>query len=125
MTPYKISSLVGNTHSRAISNFCLFKLMLTYVLYRYAASFILSLACSQTGSVDASDSEIVAIQRSLGRVGAAVRPGAFMVDEYPLLRYLPLYRPELRSWTPRSFRCTEIKLQASGYGPALLFEVSP
>ncbi|KAK0436299.1 uncharacterized protein EV420DRAFT_241816 [Desarmillaria tabescens] len=104
MTSYKISSLVGNTHSRAISNFRLFKLMLTY---------------------DASDSEIVAIQRSLRRVGAAVRPGAFMVDEYPLLRYLPLYRPELRSWTPRSFRCTEIKLQASGYGPALLFEVSP
>ncbi|KAK0199583.1 cytochrome P450 [Desarmillaria ectypa] len=64
----------------------------------YAASFILSLAYGRMGSVDVSDSEIVAIRRSLKRVGAAVRPGAYMVDEYPFLRYLPFYRPELRSW---------------------------
>ncbi|KAK0442714.1 cytochrome P450 [Desarmillaria tabescens] len=64
----------------------------------YAASFVLSLAYGRTGSVDVSDSEIVAIQRSLKRVGTAVRPGAYMVDDYPSLRYLPFYHPELRSW---------------------------
>ncbi|KAK0215201.1 cytochrome P450 [Armillaria nabsnona] len=64
----------------------------------YAASFILSLAYGRTGSVTVNEPEIVAIGRSLKRVGSAVRPAAYMVDEYPFLRYLPFYRRELRSW---------------------------
>ncbi|KAK0474296.1 cytochrome P450 [Armillaria luteobubalina] len=64
----------------------------------YAASFILSLAYGRTGSVDANEPEIVAIGRSLQRVGSAVRPGAYTVDEYPFLQYLPFYSHELRSW---------------------------
>ncbi|KAK0484227.1 cytochrome P450 [Armillaria luteobubalina] len=64
----------------------------------YAASFILSLAYGRTGSVDANEPEIVAIGRSLQRVGSAVRPGAYMVDEYPFLQYLPFYGCELCSW---------------------------
>ncbi|KAK0468676.1 cytochrome P450 [Armillaria novae-zelandiae] len=64
----------------------------------YAASFILSLAYGRTGSVDANEPEIVAIGRSLKRVGSAVRPGAYTVDEYPFLQYLPFYGRELRSW---------------------------
>ncbi|PBK84087.1 cytochrome P450 [Armillaria gallica] len=64
----------------------------------YAASFILSLAYGRTGSITVNEPEIVAIGRSLKRVGSAVRPGAYMIDEYPFLRYLPFYRRDLRSW---------------------------
>ncbi|KAG7439125.1 cytochrome P450, partial [Guyanagaster necrorhizus] len=64
----------------------------------YAASFILSLVYGRTASAAVNDPEILAIRRSLKRIGTAVRPGAYMVDEYPFLRYLPFYRPELRLW---------------------------
>lgn len=64
----------------------------------YAASFILSLVYGRTGSVNANEPEMVAIGRSLKRVGSAVRPGAYTVDEYPFLQYLPFYGRELRSW---------------------------
>ncbi|KAK0209427.1 cytochrome P450 [Armillaria fumosa] len=64
----------------------------------YAESLILSLAYGRTVSVDVNEPEIVAIRRSLKRVGSAVRLGAYTVDEYPFLQYLPLYGRELRSW---------------------------
>ncbi|KAK0209777.1 cytochrome P450 [Armillaria fumosa] len=64
----------------------------------YAASLILSLAYGRTVSVDVNEPEIVAIRRSLKRVGSAVRLGAYTVDEYPFLQCLPLYGRELRSW---------------------------
>ncbi|SJL18546.1 uncharacterized protein ARMOST_22140 [Armillaria ostoyae] len=59
----------------------------------YAASFILSLAYGRTGSIVVNEPGIVAIGRSLKRVGSAVRPRAYMVDEY-----LPFYHRDLRSW---------------------------
>ncbi len=56
-----------------------------FVLHRYAASFILSMAYGRMGSVAVNEPEIVAVGRSLKHVGSAVRPGADMVDEYPFL----------------------------------------
>ncbi len=48
----------------------------------------LSPAYGRMGSVATNEPEIAAIGRSLKRVGSAVRPGAYMVDEYPFLRWV-------------------------------------
>ncbi|KAG7439963.1 cytochrome P450 [Guyanagaster necrorhizus] len=65
---------------------------------RYAGSLILALTYGRTAPGRSDDPEIVAVARCLQRVGLAVRPGEYKVDEYPLLRYWPFYRKELRVW---------------------------
>ncbi|KAK0197734.1 cytochrome P450 [Armillaria mellea] len=65
---------------------------------RYAGSLILALTYGRTAPGRSDDPEIVAVARCLQRVGLAVRPGEYKVDEYPFLRYLPFYGQELRKW---------------------------
>ncbi|KAF9045693.1 cytochrome P450 [Hymenopellis radicata] len=65
---------------------------------RFAASFILSLTYGKTMPTSANDPDVIAIGRALQRVGMAVRPGAYKVDQYPLLRFIPWYQRELRTW---------------------------
>ena len=44
-----------------------------------------------TGGYD--DPDVVAVNRCLGRLGIAIRPGVWKVDFYPWLRYVPLSPP--------------------------------
>ena len=45
-----------------------------------------------------TDPEVVSINRCFGRVMRAVRPGAYLVDAYPILKYVPYYLNTLRQW---------------------------
>lgn len=45
-----------------------------------------------------SDPEVIVVNRCLKRFGAAVLPGAYLVDTYPILQYLPGYLTQLRKW---------------------------
>lgn len=45
-----------------------------------------------------SDLEVVAVNRCLTRLGRTLRPGAYLVDTYPILKYVPGYLSELRKW---------------------------
>ena len=45
-----------------------------------------------------SDPEVVAVNLCLSRFGEAIRPGAYLVDTYPILRYIPGCLTQLRKW---------------------------
>lgn len=45
-----------------------------------------------------SDPEVVAVNRCLMRFGEAIIPGAYLVDTYPILQYLPRYLTNLKKW---------------------------
>ncbi|GLB42606.1 putative cytochrome p450 [Lyophyllum shimeji] len=62
---------------------------------RYAASVVMALAYGKT-SVKHDDPDLAAINRCLHRLGLAVRPGAWKVDVFPFLRYVPGYLDELK-----------------------------
>ncbi|KAG2029545.1 cytochrome P450 [Suillus americanus] len=44
------------------------------------------------------DPEIVAVNESLARFGRAMKPGAYLVDTYPILRFVPGYLSQLKAW---------------------------
>ncbi|KAF9254961.1 cytochrome P450 [Marasmius fiardii PR-910] len=62
---------------------------------RYAAAVVMALAY---GKIPATyeDPEIRAVNRCLERLGRALRPGAWKVDTYPFLRFIPGYLKELQ-----------------------------
>ena len=45
-----------------------------------------------------SDPEVIALDRCLKRFGQAVLPGAYLVDTYPILQYVPGYLTQLKEW---------------------------
>jgi hypothetical protein len=44
------------------------------------------------------DSEVVRIREAMDILQDAMRPGAFLVDRVPLLRYFPGYGKQLNEW---------------------------
>ncbi|KAG1807981.1 cytochrome P450 [Suillus subaureus] len=65
---------------------------------RYAASVVMSFTYGKTTPTSYTDPEVVAVNKSLARFGRAVRPGAYLVDTYPILRFVPGYLSELKAW---------------------------
>ncbi|CCM05043.1 uncharacterized protein FIBRA_07245 [Fibroporia radiculosa] len=63
---------------------------------KYAASIVMSIAFGKTTPTSYSDPEVVAVNTCLARFGAALRPGAHLVDTYPFLQYVPGYGAQLR-----------------------------
>lgn len=45
-----------------------------------------------------SDPEIQTVHHCLKRLGQTIRPGAYLVDSFPILRYIPGYLTELKKW---------------------------
>lgn len=64
----------------------------------YAASVIMSMTYGKETPTSYSDPEVVKINTYLARVRDVVNPGAYLVDTYPILQYLPGYSRELRRW---------------------------
>ncbi|TFK53064.1 cytochrome P450 [Heliocybe sulcata] len=65
---------------------------------RYAASVIMSMAYGKTTPTSYSDPEVRSINKFTMRVGATIQPGKWMVDVFPLLRYVPGYFRTLKEW---------------------------
>jgi cytochrome P450 len=65
---------------------------------RYAASVVMSFTYGKTTPTSYKDFEIIAINQSLARFGRAVKPGAYLVDTYPILRFVPGYLSQLKAW---------------------------
>ena len=63
---------------------------------RYAASVVISMTYGKTTPTSYSDPEVQCMHRCLRRLGAALRPGAHIIDTYPFLRYIPGMTTELR-----------------------------
>ncbi|OSX61654.1 hypothetical protein POSPLADRAFT_1046942 [Postia placenta MAD-698-R-SB12] len=65
---------------------------------KYAASVVMSVAYGKTTPTSYSDPEVLQINKSLARLGAALKPGAYLVDTYPILKYCPGYASHLRRY---------------------------
>ncbi|KAG1724553.1 cytochrome P450 [Suillus lakei] len=65
---------------------------------RYAASVVMSFTYGKTTPTSYTDPEVVAVNKSLANFGRAVRPGAYLVDTYPILRFIPGYLSQLKIW---------------------------
>ncbi|KAJ7267773.1 cytochrome P450 [Mycena rebaudengoi] len=62
----------------------------------YAASVILSLTYGKPTRTLSNDPIVQEVNASQARLGAALVPGAYLVEAYPFLRYMPGYLSELR-----------------------------
>ncbi|KIJ67571.1 hypothetical protein HYDPIDRAFT_174012 [Hydnomerulius pinastri MD-312] len=62
----------------------------------YAASVVLQVAYGKNTPTHATDPDIQEVRESLDRFRVALRPGAYLVDIFPFLKYLPWYGQELR-----------------------------
>ena len=45
-----------------------------------------------------SDPDVKQINKGIERIGYAMRPGAYLVDSYPFLKYIPGFATELRKY---------------------------
>jgi hypothetical protein len=45
-----------------------------------------------------SDYEVIQVNKCVGRLGITSLPGAWLVDSYPILRYIPGYLNQLKQW---------------------------
>jgi hypothetical protein len=68
------------------------------VLLSYAASVVMSFTYGKTTPTSYTDPEIVTVNKCIGRFGRAIRPGAYLVDTYPILRFVPGYLNQLKVW---------------------------
>ncbi|THV05169.1 cytochrome P450 [Dendrothele bispora CBS 962.96] len=77
---------------------------------RYAAAVVMALAY---GKVPQSyeDPEVQAVNRCLTRLGFTMRPGAWKVDTYPFLKYIPGYLKELKDGHQEELNLFKSQLQ--------------
>ncbi|KAG1840973.1 cytochrome P450 [Suillus tomentosus] len=65
---------------------------------RYSASVVMSFTYGKITPTSYTHPEIVAINKALARFGEAMMPGAYLVDTYPILRFVPGYLSQLKAW---------------------------
>ncbi|KAG2133748.1 cytochrome P450 [Suillus clintonianus] len=70
----------------------------------YASATIMKVAYGKTTPTSATDPEIREIRQLFKRFRFILRPGFYLVDSIPLLRYLPGYAPELKDERERTTR---------------------
>jgi hypothetical protein len=58
----------------------------------------MSLIYGKTTPTSYTDLEIVTVNKCIDRFGRAIRPGAYLVDTYPILRFVPGYLNQLKVW---------------------------
>ncbi|KAI9566969.1 cytochrome P450, partial [Boletus coccyginus] len=65
---------------------------------RFAASVIMEITYGKVTPTSYTDPEVLAVNRCLKRFGRAMLPGAYLVDTFPILQYVPGYLTNLRKW---------------------------
>jgi len=63
---------------------------------RYAASVIMGITYGRPSPSQKADRDLELMYQSIFELGQALRPGAWLVDHIPWLKYLPLYGRILR-----------------------------
>ncbi|KAG2357454.1 cytochrome P450 [Suillus spraguei] len=66
--------------------------------YRFAISVIIRVLYGKSTPTTNTDPEVVRIRKVAGQFHSTIRPGAYLVDRVPLLRYLPGYGKQLEEW---------------------------
>ncbi|KAG1736247.1 cytochrome P450 [Suillus lakei] len=62
----------------------------------YAATTIMKVAYGKNTPTSATDPEVVEMRQIVGMVAGILRPGAYLVDSIPWLKYLPWYGRDLK-----------------------------
>ncbi|KAG1880926.1 cytochrome P450 [Suillus subluteus] len=65
---------------------------------RYAASVILRVMYGKSTPTATNAPEIIVIHKMLKRFQMLMRPGAFLIERFPILKYVPGYTTELEEW---------------------------
>ncbi|KAJ8588373.1 cytochrome P450 [Rhizopogon salebrosus TDB-379] len=65
---------------------------------RYAASVVMSISYGKTTPTAYTDPEVVAVIATIARFGRVAQPGAYLVDTFPILRFVPGYLNQLKEW---------------------------
>ncbi|KAG6331176.1 hypothetical protein ID866_7913 [Astraeus odoratus] len=65
---------------------------------RYAASVILRVTYGKSTPTSNDDPEVIGIHKVLRRFHRVLRPGSYLVDRIPILKYVPGYGRELDKW---------------------------
>ncbi|KAG1814023.1 cytochrome P450 [Suillus subaureus] len=65
---------------------------------RFAASVIMRVVYGKTTPTTLDDPYLVRLQKMIPRVQYAMSPGAYLVDKYPILKYIPGYGRDLKQW---------------------------
>ncbi|KAG1740361.1 cytochrome P450 [Suillus lakei] len=65
---------------------------------RYAASVILRVMYGKSTPTATNAPEIIVIHKMTKRFQSLMRPGAFLIERYPILKYVPGYTTELEEW---------------------------
>ncbi|KAG1894747.1 cytochrome P450 [Suillus fuscotomentosus] len=79
---------------------------------RYAASVVMSFTYGKITPTSYTDPEVVAVNKALARFGQALKPGAYLVDTYPILRFVPGYLSQLKAWHKEEHALYEGQLDA-------------
>ncbi|KAG6334916.1 hypothetical protein ID866_4177 [Astraeus odoratus] len=65
---------------------------------RYGASVILRITYGKSTPTSNDDPEVIGVHTALGRFQRVMRPGAYLVDRVPILKYVPGYGREMDKW---------------------------
>ncbi|KAG1814390.1 cytochrome P450, partial [Suillus subaureus] len=65
---------------------------------RYVASVIMHVVYGKTTRTSLDDPYLLRLQRMVPRIQSAMAPGAYLVDKYPILKYVPGYGRDLKQW---------------------------
>ncbi|KAG1785220.1 cytochrome P450 [Suillus plorans] len=65
---------------------------------RYSASVVMSFTYGKITPTSYTDPEVVAVNKSLARFHQVIRPGAYLLDTYAILRFVPGYLSQLKAW---------------------------
>ena len=65
---------------------------------RYAASVILRVTYGKSTATETDAPEIILIHKMLKRFQTLMRPGALLIERYPILKYVPGYASYLEEW---------------------------
>ncbi|KAG1738484.1 cytochrome P450 [Suillus lakei] len=92
---------------------------------RYAVSVILRVTYGKSTPTANTDPEVVRIHRAVKHFQVTLRPGAYIVDRVPLLRYLPGYGKQLDEWHHEELelfrhqlRCVKSEVDQNTAGPS-------
>ena len=58
----------------------------------------MSVTYGKTTPTSYSDPDVLQINKSAARLGDALRPGAYLVDSYPFLKYIPGLNSQLKRY---------------------------
>ncbi|KAG2066751.1 cytochrome P450 [Suillus decipiens] len=70
---------------------------------RFAASVVLHVVYGKTTPTSLDDPYLLQLQKMIPRIQGAMVPGAYLVDKYPILKYIPGYGRDLKQWRQEEY----------------------